>query len=252
MSESGELLRAAREKKGVSLSDAEEATRIRARYLEALESGDAAGLPAKVYIEGFLRNYAVYLGLSASDVMAAYRRGEEQEPNQVGVQEAVHPVRLPSRTARIRILLLANLIALVALAVVLYRQGQYPPQAIAPTATPMLEPIAAPTPTPASLPETPSPAAPTVVPTPALPSTPVPGVQVQVRITDLTWMRITQDGEIIFEGTLEAGETRTWVGKERVTMLCGNAAGTTVTVNGKLQPALGAPGQVVELTWAKP
>jgi hypothetical protein len=73
MQELGDLLRKAREAKCVTPVEAEEATRIRVRYLEALEHGDEDSLPARVYVEGFLRNYAVYLGLEPQEVMARYR-----------------------------------------------------------------------------------------------------------------------------------------------------------------------------------
>ncbi|MEA2025226.1 MAG: helix-turn-helix transcriptional regulator, partial [Chloroflexota bacterium] len=54
----GELLQTARERKGVDLARAERETKIRARHLVALESGDIADLPAPVYAKGFLRNYS--------------------------------------------------------------------------------------------------------------------------------------------------------------------------------------------------
>ena len=59
----GSELQQAREKKGVSLSEAESATRIKECYLQALEVDDWAALPTQVQARGFLRNYAVYLGL---------------------------------------------------------------------------------------------------------------------------------------------------------------------------------------------
>ena len=57
-----ERLYAARERKGVDLYRAERDTKIRARYLAALERGDYQELPGAVYTKGFLRNYALYLG----------------------------------------------------------------------------------------------------------------------------------------------------------------------------------------------
>ncbi len=54
-----ERLAAARERKGVDLMRAERDTKIRARYLSALERGDYRVLPGTVYTRGFLRNYAI-------------------------------------------------------------------------------------------------------------------------------------------------------------------------------------------------
>lgn len=67
-------LHAARERKGVDLHRAERDTKIRARYLEALERGDWRALPGAVYTKGFLRNYAVYLGLDPEEALRDWRR----------------------------------------------------------------------------------------------------------------------------------------------------------------------------------
>jgi cytoskeletal protein RodZ len=79
-----ERLYAARERKGVDLYRAERDTKIRARYLGALERGDYKELPGAVYTKGFLRNYALYLGLDPEEVLAQWRRergdGKEQPP----------------------------------------------------------------------------------------------------------------------------------------------------------------------------
>jgi cytoskeletal protein RodZ len=69
----GEVLRAAREAKGVDLARAERDTKIRARYLAALESMDYRALPGAVYTRGFLRNYGQYLGLDPEYLIDLYR-----------------------------------------------------------------------------------------------------------------------------------------------------------------------------------
>src|SRR6476469_830195 len=66
-------LYAARERKGVDLYRAERDTKIRARYLGALERGDWKELPGAVYTKGFLRNYALYLGLDPDEVLLQWR-----------------------------------------------------------------------------------------------------------------------------------------------------------------------------------
>ena len=80
-----ERLLAARERKGVDLYRAERDTKIRARYLAALERGDYRELPGAVYTKGFLRNYALYLGLDPDEVLLQWRRerGAPQEPQPV-------------------------------------------------------------------------------------------------------------------------------------------------------------------------
>ncbi|HEU0244214.1 MAG TPA: helix-turn-helix domain-containing protein, partial [Candidatus Limnocylindrales bacterium] len=72
----------ARERKGVDLYRAERDTKIRAKYLGALETGDYAELPGAVYTKGFLRNYALYLGLDPEDVIRQWKheRGDTVVP----------------------------------------------------------------------------------------------------------------------------------------------------------------------------
>jgi cytoskeletal protein RodZ len=90
-------LAAARERKGVDLFRAERDTKIRSRYLAALERGDYRELPGAVYTKGFLRNYAVYLGLDPEEVLRQWRRerGDQipTEPVVVAPRTIVDPPR---------------------------------------------------------------------------------------------------------------------------------------------------------------
>lgn len=67
MFEIGNSLREARERQGLGYPEVELATKIRAKYLRALEEEDFTAIPGDAYIRGFLRTYADYLGLD-SDV----------------------------------------------------------------------------------------------------------------------------------------------------------------------------------------
>jgi cytoskeletal protein RodZ len=69
----GEVLRAAREAKGVGLDRVERDTKIRVRYLSALERGEYRELPGAVYTKGFLRNYGAYLGLDPEYLIDLFR-----------------------------------------------------------------------------------------------------------------------------------------------------------------------------------
>jgi cytoskeletal protein RodZ len=84
-------LLAARERKDVDLHRAERDTKIRSRYLEALERGDWRALPGAVYTKGFLRNYALYLGLDPDEVLRAWRieRGDLREAEPIVVPRAL-------------------------------------------------------------------------------------------------------------------------------------------------------------------
>src|SRR5204862_8106549 len=93
----GEVLRAARESKGVDLARVERDTKIRTRYLSALERGEYRDLPGAVYTKGFLRNYAHYLGLDPEYLTDLYRL-ETDGTAAPAVAAPPHPMR--ARRAR--------------------------------------------------------------------------------------------------------------------------------------------------------
>jgi len=90
-----ERLYAARERKGVDLYRAERDTKIRARYLGALERGDYRELPGAVYTKGFLRNYALYLGLDPEEVLDHWRRERGDARDVAPVITVPRPIAAP-------------------------------------------------------------------------------------------------------------------------------------------------------------
>ncbi|TJY43122.1 helix-turn-helix domain-containing protein [Cohnella pontilimi] len=74
MSDLGALLRKAREQKGYTLDDVQEATKIRKRYLEAIETGDYSVLPGSFYVRAFVKTYAETVGLDAEEVLRLYQK----------------------------------------------------------------------------------------------------------------------------------------------------------------------------------
>ncbi len=92
-----ERLYAARERKGVDLYRAERDTKIRARYLGALERGDYKDLPGAVYTKGFLRNYALYLGLDPDDVLLQWRRERGEAKDQPPPIAVPKPIAAPRK-----------------------------------------------------------------------------------------------------------------------------------------------------------
>jgi cytoskeletal protein RodZ len=96
----GQALRAAREARGWDVARAERETRIRSRYLVALEEGDYRDLPSAVYTRGFVRNYALYLGLDPEVCLALYRQEAAPDLPRPAVTP-LRPVDVRSRGALI-------------------------------------------------------------------------------------------------------------------------------------------------------
>lgn len=95
MSDLGALLRKAREEQGLSLDDIQELTKIRKRYLEAIESGDHTILPGTFYVRAFVKNYSEAVGLDPDEVLRLYQHEVPAPPT----EQIVDPiaVRKPRR-----------------------------------------------------------------------------------------------------------------------------------------------------------
>ncbi|MGQ9627555.1 MAG: helix-turn-helix domain-containing protein, partial [Anaerolineae bacterium] len=264
MSALGEMLRRAREEKGISLDQAHAETRIRKKFLQALEEGDYEALPEEVFVRGFVRAYAAYLGLDAQKALALYFKEKAPEEAEIALASSPAPsgsvqagARLPPWPAHWLSPAWAIFIGLIACAVgFLLMTGVWIARRYFPAVLETPTPEATPTPYPTFTPLPPSPTpTPTVTATPTITPTPTPkiytGVEIQLIVYDKAWLQVIVDGVKEFEGILEAGERRTWNGKERVAVRCGNAGGVEVLVNGESIGRLGQPGQVVDLEWLK-
>ncbi len=80
MQKSGEKLRSERLKKGYTLERVEHETKIKKSVLSKIEEGDFNNLPPSTFIKGFIRNYAIFLGLDPGNLIALYRR-ETDKPD---------------------------------------------------------------------------------------------------------------------------------------------------------------------------
>lgn len=65
----GDLFKQKRKERNLSLKEAENATSIRMSYLRAIESGEIGKLISPVYAEGFVRQYAIFLGIDGDQIV---------------------------------------------------------------------------------------------------------------------------------------------------------------------------------------
>jgi cytoskeletal protein RodZ len=109
----GEILQRARQERGISIEDAERATRIPRRYIEALEQENFSILPAPVYARGFLRSYSGYLGLDPGQLLPMFPVGHVDEPA-LEPLPAVSQPRTYSMSGIVAVAVVGALILLVA------------------------------------------------------------------------------------------------------------------------------------------
>ena len=253
----GERLRNAREAKGLTLAVAETLTRIRATYLSALEEEQFARLPGAVYARGYLRTYALALGLDPDDLMEAYpgafSRSHEPIFTSLPTEIPIRPAVPPSVTRRIALYAGGAILLVIAiLGIIGYQQlhqfAQPVPKPAPPPTSEPAHPAEEPAPSPASPPLAGAvqPAAPA-----ARAAIPGGGVELTVQATGPCWLLVSADGEEVFKGTVNAGDVRVWRARARVTVRVGNSEAVSVLVNG--QPVQQDPRrQVWEETFTAP
>src|SRR5436190_9171421 len=119
MFEIGNSLREARLRRRVDFGEAEQATKIRVKYLRALEDEEFGLLPSQTYVKGFLRSYAEYLGLDGQLYVDEYNSRfvvgqEDYRPRRSSVQ----PQRRNRRVETNVVLVVLVVIAVSAIVVV--------------------------------------------------------------------------------------------------------------------------------------
>lgn len=244
--EIGDKLMKAREALGLSLEEVEEETKIRRKYLKALEEERFQVLPGPVYAKAFLKNYARFLQLDVEELLAEFSRRFKTEP----VQET--PGEDPGeRTSRIvpekkgRRLYLALAVLVVGLAVSAYyaavgtgfgrpadQAGQEVRKDTA-QSTPRGENVQVP-PGQQQAGENVSPPK-------------DPGVNVTLNIKERrSWIQVVVDGNPAYQGILNEGQSRNFEGSDKIYVRLGDAGAVEVLVNGENLGRLGGQGIVVE------
>jgi cytoskeleton protein RodZ len=278
----GELLERARRERGLSLRDVENATKIRTRYLEGLEREDYSMLPDQVYVQGFLKTYANYLGLDGEALAQEFRerraprreRGLNYERPRSS--EFERPMMSPgglagaerrriSGAAVLTVVLALILIALVggALYYVGSRSagtpgGDDPPKGPVAQELRDQEAPAEPAPEPRPAQDAPAPEEPPAVreETPASEEPPAAEaadgtVDVVVSVGDrASWLNVEADGVVVYYQTAPAGFVSTFRGGEYVSVTAGDAGAVSVEVDGRSVGPLGDDGQVTTQTYA--
>jgi cytoskeletal protein RodZ len=118
----GHTLKSRRLARGLSLAEVERSTRIRGKYLVAIEADDHQTLPHDIYTKGFIRSYASYLGLDEAALVASYTQERGRDRSQLRQRRSLATTRF-TLTPRL-LTLVGGAIAAVAIATYLVAQFQ--------------------------------------------------------------------------------------------------------------------------------
>ena len=235
----GEALRNARLTKDYSFEYLEEATKIRTKYLKALEEENFAVLPGPVYAKAFLRTYAKFLELDTEEIIQEYNLLTNNNPPPVVESKELEPETLAGGSKKWRYLAAgAAVVALLAFNA-FYNNNRAEDNKPGLPQTVQQEPAN----------QGPKQENKNNSPQDTLPQ-PVQGVRVVLKVNDdPSWMQVVADGNTIFSGTVEPGEMKDFKAEEKIFLHVGNAGAVEVSVNGKDLGRLGAVGKVEKKTF---
>lgn len=264
----GEILKRAREAKGLDLAGIANSTRIPLRHLTAIEADAHDSLPALTYSLGFVKTYARVLGLDAT-AMASQFRAETSKTEHVPLAmvpiEPMDEKRLPPRGA-----VVGGVIGVAAIigVFIAYGAGVFDPAPPAPT-PPLAasEPITQPDETPPA----PDATAPAIDPAMTQPVDPgavdpaaaadpsltppadaattaaaVPAGSVVITASDDAWFKVYGPAGTVKMGILKTGESYSVPAGEGLMLWTGKAGALKLTVSGRAIAPLGAPDQMVK------
>jgi cytoskeleton protein RodZ len=270
----GGILKEKRREKGLSLKDVEQATKIRTRYLEGLEREDFHVLPDAIYVHGFLKTYANFLGLDGERLSREFkdhrvpRRERSLGPDHVGfrTREFEQPLITPGGlggaerrrffggtllTVALAVLLLASVIG--GLYLIGSRSAGGPDVASESGAearkdTSAEAPESEPNPEASRSPATEQASS----ETPSAQEVPADTVRVTVRVTERpSWLSILADGTVAYEQVAQPGFSQTFEARETITVSSGNAGAVRVEQGGRDVGTLGNYGETTTRTFTR-
>lgn len=239
----GNLLRRTREERNIDLDEAVRVTRIRRHSLEALENEEWDKLPPQVFVKGFLRSYAEFLGLDKEMVLNSYLK---TSPFQKYKPQALNEIK--QRLGRWNLTIIIPVLALALIASIIYLKRNN--ISIVEKVFQYLE-------TPTHIEEKGN----TVEkednksqgakqkegiffknekPLP-------PRFLLAAKVNSRTWIAIYIDDEPVKEYLFQPGETMGWTANKGFEILVGNAGGIEFVLDGKAVGRLGPQGKVVRV-----
>ena len=222
MFEIGNSLREARLRQGLEFPEVEQATKIRGKYVRALEDEQFDILPGQTYVKGFLRTYAEYLGLDGQlyvdEYNSRYIPGDEETPLRAQNRSTVG--RNPRVESSVVLVALAAIGVLTALVVLAWRFGSDPPETAIPDFSSQ--------PPAATGDRQPARKA-------ARPAAPIARLTITGALGD-SWVEVhagSAAGRELYRGTLEAGSTIRFT-QRRMHVIIGRPGNLRFRVNGRV------------------
>ena len=229
----GERLKRERELREVSLNEISSATRIAAKFLEALENEQWNKLPGGVFGHGFVRSIARYLGLNEEDLLSEYdmARGEAATPATPKPE-----VRIPSPPKWIPAVAVLLLVAALAGVVIggRYAWRIYVARRAAKKSSAVLS-----VPSPAESKTIATSSNPTA---PALSNQKPTALDLSIAASAASRVRVIADGTVVYDAELPSRQNLRFSANERFDVTAADSSAVLLELNGQTVPPIGTPG----------
>jgi cytoskeletal protein RodZ len=245
----GDELRRERLVREVTLEEISAATKISLRLLTALEKSDLSRLPAPAFTRGFIRSYALHIGIDPEEKVCAYLA----DLADAAAGTSPSAIRVRSRFRRGRGATAGTIVGGVTAVLLLLGVIARPARRAAPRSE---KPMAARSahvelknvdvssePTPAVRQQEPVVVALNAAAAPTTDTAPL--VTLLLEFDADSWMKLSASGETLFVGLIRRGQVRKFEARGGFQLSLGNAGGVRVTVDGRALDPLGGAGQVV-------
>jgi len=235
--EIGNTLREARVRRALTLQQVEEDTKIRVKYLQAMENEDWDVMPGATYVKGFLRSYSTYLGLDPDVIMDEFRsRGYTPDEDRQEPFAGSSVIGKPRSHRGRNTIVFVAIICLLVLGVI-YALGMNSDGDESPSTKPGALGIKS--------------ASPSASPSPSSKATPAvrPGLRDLVNVAATSgesWVQVRRDdaeGVVLFSGTMAEGDRESFKGGVLWIRL-GDPAAIRLTIEGTPAKAIDGAGPV--------
>lgn len=262
MNEIGQKIKQAREEKGIEIKEVQQATKIRSKYLRAIENGNFEIVPQEVFLKGFIRVYANYVGLDGEKILAEYNQlqsspkdksedKDKQAPKEDSIIENLLKIihKKVQMNWKQGVVAIVVLVSIISIGLFLYRSGSVvkvfeAAQNVGKESVQKEKLV---------LEEKENEVEDNQLSTKEANNDNKRNkedVQHKLNFTikalESSWVRVFIDGKVVFEKILNPGEKKSWDVEEKLKLLTANAAGIRVISKGKVYGPFGQEGEVVE------
>lgn len=217
--EIGVILQKAREKKGITTDKVYKATRIAPSIVRSIEEGKAHETLNRIYLLLFVKNYAHFLNIDPTEIIKDYKsfyKNEEKQVFDIKPEPLMVDVDIQKWLVFIGVAIVSIVTIFFVLLLGMKVKSFYNSRKIS-----------------SKIATTTQKAVTKKTENAVFPIADEKGIDLALESTDDVWMRVTKDGALAFDGTLQKGRTMSWKADKKISLWVGRAEALKFTINGQ-------------------